>query len=84
MALAPDRTVQPGQSHRAMLEESPKERATEPSTSAERFRLGRLHPRRAEPRQEVGYGSRALSPHRCQHDAIALPVRTVSIRWRIT
>ena len=44
VALVPDRTAQPGQPHRSMFEERPKERATEPSTSAERFRLGALRP----------------------------------------
>ncbi len=42
VALTPDRTAQPGQPHRSRFEERPKERATEPSTSAERFPLGGL------------------------------------------
>ena len=40
MALAPDRTAQPGQPHRARFDERPEGPATTPSTSSARFRLG--------------------------------------------
>ena len=44
MALAPDRTAQPGQPHRLMFYERPEGSATTPSTSSARFRLGGLRP----------------------------------------